>query len=204
MKSGQLLDSTISKVPKEMKRLTLLAILMIGFLSVSAQEKYTAYAELLGFQKGLFSNKVKVSVDFGQNVSFWKPGDMRIIDENGKEMVFNSMVDAMDFMGKCGWRFVQAYVVTVGGQNVYHWLMEKLVANDDEIKAGFNVRADKPETEITLTYVKRSSKSNSWTEVKTEVRDSLSPEELQAIMDEWKSKSNDATIYDVKISKRKI
>ena len=186
-----------------MKRLTLLALLIIGFLSVSAQEKYTAYADLLGRYKGDFSMKVKARVDFGQNVSFWKQGEMKIVDENGKEMVFNSMIDAMNFMGRRGWRLMQTYAVRGSYETVHHWILAKEVSNDEEIKEGIILRADKPETEITLTYVKRSSKSNSWTEVKTEVRDSLSQEELQAIMDEWKSKSNDATIYDVKISKSK-
>jgi len=35
------------------------------------------------------------------------------------------MIDAMNFMGAKGWEFVQAYVVTVGKQNVYHWLLKK-------------------------------------------------------------------------------
>lgn len=43
-----------------------------------------------------------------------------MVDETGKNIVFNSMVDAMNFMGKLGWEFEQAYVVTMGGQNVYH------------------------------------------------------------------------------------
>lgn len=188
----------------KMRKLAILIILLAGFASAFAQEKYTVYAELLGHQKGLFSRKVKVTVDFGQNVSFWRPGDMKIVDSNGKDMVFNSMVDAMNFMGKCGWKFVQAYVVTTSGQNVHHWLMEKQVSSEDEIKAGFSVRADSPEAEITLVYLKRSSKSNNWSEVKTEVRESITQEEIQAIIDEWKSKSNDATIYDVKVSRKKL
>ncbi len=35
------------------------------------------------------------------------------------------MVDAMNYMGKRGWEFEQAYVVTIGNQNVYHWLLSK-------------------------------------------------------------------------------
>lgn len=83
-----------------MKRLILLALLIIGFLSVSAQEKYTAYADLLGRYKGDFSMKVKARVDFGQNVSFWKQGEMKIVDENGKEMVFNSIDRCHEFHGQ--------------------------------------------------------------------------------------------------------
>jgi len=34
-------------------------------------------------------------------------------------------------MGKKGWNFEQAYVVTIGNQNVYHWLMSKQVLDFD-------------------------------------------------------------------------
>lgn len=115
---------------------------MLAFMASGVQAR-KAYAELLGQQKGLFSNKVKVSIDFGQNVSFWKSGsDNKLVDENGKDIVFNSMVDAMNFMGERGWEFVQAYVVTEGNQNVYHWLMTKEINSEEDIKAGFNVKAD--------------------------------------------------------------
>ncbi len=62
-------------------------------------------------------------VDFGQAASYFEDKSLR--DENGNRIVFNSMVDAMNYMGRDGWEFVQAYVVTVGQQNVYHWLLKK-------------------------------------------------------------------------------
>lgn len=102
----------------------------------------SVYVELLGYEKGLFSNKVTVTVDFGQDVSFWKQGrDNKIVDENGKDIVFNSMVDAMNFMGEKGWSFVQAYVVTHGNQNVYHWLLTKKITEDEEIMEGLKVKS---------------------------------------------------------------
>ncbi|WP_436414104.1 hypothetical protein [Petrimonas sp.] len=85
------------------------------------QVEYT-YCELLGTRKFL-STKVVVEIDFGQANSFWK--NTRLLkDENGKAVSFNSMVDAMNFMGSLGWEFVQAFVVTEGNQNVYHWLLK--------------------------------------------------------------------------------
>lgn len=50
------------------------------------------------------------------------------VEVNGgkaKRKIFNSMIDGMNYMGKLGWEFVQAYTVTVGEQNVYHWLLKK-------------------------------------------------------------------------------
>lgn len=119
--------------------------LISAFIAYSQTENGTtksAYAELLGYQKGIFSKKVTVSIDFGQKVSFWKQcSDDKIVDENGKDVVFNSMVDAMNFMGKRGWKFVQAYVVTEGNQNVYHWLLSKEIVEESEILDGFQTKA---------------------------------------------------------------
>jgi len=85
------------------------------------------YCEMVGTQK-LFSTKVTIALDFGEERSIWK--DNRLKDEvTGRAQSFNSMVDALNYMGEQGWEFAQAYVVTVGQQNVYHWLLKK---NKDE------------------------------------------------------------------------
>jgi hypothetical protein len=121
-----------------MKKLLLVITAILISLSIYAQEnnpenlsneeptlieqKQYVYCELLGKGK-LLSSKVTVDIDFGQPVSFWAP-DRRYKDENGKAVAFNSMVDAMNFMGSLGWEFVQAYVVTESNQNVYHWLLK--------------------------------------------------------------------------------
>lgn len=110
-----------------MKRIVIIAASLFFFaLSASAQSK--VYCELLGTQKFL-STKVTVSVDFGQERKFF--GDNRMVDADGKVQEFNSMVDAMNYMGTLGWEFEQAYVVTMGSgagaSNVYHWLLSKYV-----------------------------------------------------------------------------
>lgn len=82
-----------------------------------------AYAQIVGTQKFL-STKVTIQVDFGQSRGFFS--DTRLRDEStGKVQSFNSMVDALNYMALDGWEFVQAYVVTVQQQNVYHYLLRK-------------------------------------------------------------------------------
>ena len=119
-----------------MKRFVfILASLIVFSLSASAQGR-KVYCELLGTPK-FMSTKVTISVDFGQERKFF--GDNRMVDENGNVQVFNSMVDAMNYMGSLGWEFEQAYVVTVGGgagaSNVYHWLLSKYVGEDGDPNA---------------------------------------------------------------------
>lgn len=100
------------------------------------------YCELLGTQKFL-STKVNVSIDYGQSKSFFE--DTRIRDEeSGKVKNFNSMVDALNYMGEKGWEFVQAYIVTIAEQNVYHWLLKRKLTDEERksyipmIKRDFN------------------------------------------------------------------
>ena len=69
------------------------------------------------------SKKVTVRVDFGQESKLFSDGT-RITDVSGKIKAFNSMIDALNFMGEKGWEFVQAYTISVGNQNEYHWIIK--------------------------------------------------------------------------------
>lgn len=121
-----------------MKKILLLVIFSLSCSLAGAQQK--VYCELLG-QGKLFSKKVTVTVDFGQNQ--WQ--NNKLVDEDGKKIVFNSMIDAMNFMGKLGWEFEQAYVITSGSgasaQNVYHWLLSKYISEGDSIDEGIKTKA---------------------------------------------------------------
>lgn len=87
---------------------------------VTPKDSYI-YCQIVGTAK-FMSNKLVISVDFGQEVKYFS--DQRLRDKNGEPVVFNSMVDAMNWMGNDGWEFLQAYTVTTGQQNVYHWLLK--------------------------------------------------------------------------------
>ena len=82
-------------------------ILVVGILlcattfAQTKQEPYKVYCEITG-QTHLLSSKVDVELDFGQAYSFWS-SDRRLYDENGKKIVFNSMLDAANYMARRGW-----------------------------------------------------------------------------------------------------
>lgn len=124
-----------------MKKILLLAALVAFPFCLNAQEPekktHKVFCELVGTSK-LLSAKVNVEIDFGQNP--YK--DSRIVDEKGKAKTFNSMVDAMNFMGQLGWEFEQAYVISVGGQNVYHWLLSKDLVEGETINEGLTTKSD--------------------------------------------------------------
>lgn len=110
-----------------MKKIIIIICLTIGSILSHAQGR--TYCELVGTQNLL--GKIIVSVDFGQVSLF---SDNRLVDENGDVLKFNSMVDAMNYMGALGWEFEQAYVVTYyygkNTSNVYHWLLSKPYSED--------------------------------------------------------------------------
>lgn len=86
------------------------------------QHKKFMYCDVMGMEEFL-SSKINVEIDFGQEVKYWYE-DMYYKDENGRRVSFNSMIDAMNFLGSLGWEFVQAYVTIENNRNVHHWIMK--------------------------------------------------------------------------------
>lgn len=78
---------------------------------------------IVGTRKFLSTN-LTIEIDYGQERNFFS--DERLKDtKTGKPIVFNSMIDALNFLGGLGWEFVQAFTITMDNQNVYHFLMKK-------------------------------------------------------------------------------
>lgn len=114
-----------------MKRILLILIVSISSISLMAQKTPGfVYCEIVGNQK-LLSTKITVKIDFGEHMKAF--ADNRLTDPaTGKVRVFNSMVDALNFMGKEGWECIQAYNVLVGDVNYIHYLMKKPFADLEE------------------------------------------------------------------------
>jgi len=104
--------------------------LLLFFISINhfvlGQEvkKYT-YVELVG-RSIPFKNNISVKIDYGQYSKSLE--DQRIRDENGQVKTFNSMIDALNYMGENGWELVQAYSETSGQENnnyTPHWILKR-------------------------------------------------------------------------------
>ena len=115
-------------------------ILLFGCMHVFAQHR--VYCEIVGTEK--LNLKVKIEVDFGQAPSkgTFRNTGKTLVDENGKEIEFYSMVDAMNYMGELGWKFVQAYAITHGAQLVYHFLLCKDISDEEYVNDGLNTMGD--------------------------------------------------------------
>jgi hypothetical protein len=114
MKTGQL-------------KLVILALTLISTQSFAQIDttKIEQYCQLLA-QNRAFSNKVTIDVNFGEERKFFG-GGTRLKDElTGRVKKFNSTTDALNYMGQQGWTLVNAFPITDGGQDVYHFYFKKL------------------------------------------------------------------------------
>lgn len=107
---------------------------------------HTVYCEIVGTEK--LNGKLKVAVDYGQEggqylLGFIFSSGNTLVDENGETLEFNTMVDAMNYMGTLGWVFVQAYAVTAYEHtHIYHWLLKKEIVEGDVINDNFKIRSE--------------------------------------------------------------
>jgi hypothetical protein len=124
---------------------------------VKRELKYYVYCELFGetAQKFLkISTEVVVKVNFGQKrkatVVIGGSGGAGagfgdyITDENGKKINFNSIIDALNYMGSQGWEFVQTSNTTVVGtkglQLIY--LLKKEISPEEKTQMEEDLKAE--------------------------------------------------------------
>ncbi len=89
----------------------------------TAPQRTEEYCMVLA-TSNLLGTKVSITVDHGQEVKLFKnTGAVR--DDEGKLKKFNTVIDALNYMNEDGWKFVNAYVVTVNSQSVYHYMMKR-------------------------------------------------------------------------------
>lgn len=116
-----------------MKKVIFTFLFMASALFVKAQtvndiplsEIDVEYVQIVGTSK-LLSSKLTVEIDFGQKTKFFSLGTETVIkDTNGKPLDFFSMIDALNFMSKNGYEFVNAYAInnTTKNQNQYYYLL---------------------------------------------------------------------------------
>ncbi len=82
------------------------------------------YCEIQINGKGI-GRKVTIEVDYGQEQKLFDK-NAAIKDANGKTRIFNSVSDALNYMGSLGWRVVQVFTTSSDPsiQTGYHYLME--------------------------------------------------------------------------------
>lgn len=109
----------------------LVTLFLYASLSSLAQDttRVEQYCEVVATGR-LLSNKVTIDIDYGEERSIWK--DHRVRTDEGKLKKFNSVVDAVNYLGKDGWKLVNAFPISTGnGPMVYHYVFKKEFAKSD-------------------------------------------------------------------------
>ena len=124
------------------KKLLVLSFLLVLALGVYAQNK-RYYCEIKGVEKG-FSSGLKIVFDFGNNPVYSAWGGLinkqKLVDENGEEIPFNSIVDAGNYMSDKGWNFQQAYTSVYGSQAIVHWIFYKDAESPEKAIEGIETK----------------------------------------------------------------
>lgn len=109
-----------------MKKVFVILLLQLTAYTVFAQSdtsKVEQYCQIIATPR-LLSNKVTIDIDLGEEKKFW--ADNRLRNYEGKLRKFNTIIDALNFMGREGWVFINAYPVRNGNSDVYHYGFKKL------------------------------------------------------------------------------
>ena len=104
---------------------TAILLASIASFAQSDSSKIEQYCQVIATPR-LLSNKVTIDIDFGEQKSIW--ADNRLKTYDGKLKKFNTIIDALNFMGREGWVFINAYPVNLGGTEVYHFAFKKQIA----------------------------------------------------------------------------
>lgn len=136
----------------------LLFVTLITTTTLFAQETKEVYCHVSpGMGTSWFGNDCTISVDFGQAKKITQP--LIVVDEMGEPIVFNSIIDALNWMSSFGWRFKQAFTITdpLSKDNIYHYLLAKEIQEGEAIDAGIRLydKKGKPSESALLELAKQ-------------------------------------------------
>ena len=106
-------------------------MLSTALLAQADTSKIEQYCQVIATPR-LLSNKVTIDIDFGEEKSYWK--DTRLKGYDGKFKKFNTIIDALNFMGKEGWVFINAYPVRSNDTEIYHFAFKKFFQRSEVIE----------------------------------------------------------------------
>ena len=90
------------------------------------------YIEIVGSPRSM-SSKMNIEIEFGQKGNLIGSQNTKIKDENGERVLFNSMIDALNFMDENGYKYLDSYVTTFNKIHTYHYI---LIKKEDKYEIG--------------------------------------------------------------------
>jgi len=117
-------------------RTKLLVILIIGFASsVYSQKSRQAYCEVIVWSHQIMFHAA-VSFDFGMQSN----NTVMLYDSQNKPLKFITGMDAVNYLSKRGWKLVSTYYESISESESVHFVMEKTITDEKQVRAGLNMR----------------------------------------------------------------
>ena len=108
-----------------MKKILLIVLLSASFYGYAQDSTQVEQYCRLVAQNRLLSNRVNIDVDYGDERKLFSDNRMRD-EETGRIKKFNTVVDALNYMGSQGWILVNAFPVMDGTNNTtLHYYFKK-------------------------------------------------------------------------------
>ena len=141
---------------KKMYMKKTLTVLLFLFPIMIFGQVHRYYCEIKGVDKD-FSTGLKIIFDFGTSHPYNSWGglnnNLTFVDNNGKEIEFNSMVDAANYMVDKGWTFQQAYSsVSLDRKPTHHWIFYKDADSFEKAREGIKTKDDFPKKQASPDY----------------------------------------------------
>lgn len=118
------------------KYILTISILLISFFSfaqvfvegVNINElEDVKYCQLINAGSYLLETNIIITIDYGQKRKRFDT--QKIEDKNKKTKKFNSIIDALNFMDKNGWEYLNSYPITdSSGTSDYIYLLKKRIS----------------------------------------------------------------------------
>lgn len=83
------------------------------------------FIQIIGYQKGWLGEKVIVNIDYGQKTSNFGRRNQLIADNLGRVIEFHSMIDALNYLTKHGWVYVDNFPMSSSQGSAYHYLLRR-------------------------------------------------------------------------------
>lgn len=118
-----------------MKKNLLLAITIFYTTFVFGQKSRQAYCEVIVWSHHIMFNAA-VTFDFGMQTHT----TVMLYDNKNQPLRFITGMDAVNYLSKRGWKLVSTYYESISESESAHYVMEKTITNEKQVKEGLVMR----------------------------------------------------------------
>lgn len=118
-----------------MRKVLLLAFTLYCSIAIYGQKTRQAYCEVIVWSHQIMFNAA-VSFDFGMQSN----NTVMLYDSKNQPLRFISGMDAVNYLSKRGWKLVSTYYESISESESAHYIMEKTITNEKQVKEGLVMR----------------------------------------------------------------